>query len=171
MNLIEIQEYESSSFRKGEFGNKFFKLVYLGILQMNTKYFALATILVLTVVVGINTPTAIAETATTITPINDQISLKKTVVPMDIPEDNTFPWGAVKGQASEYAERYPVIIQIFKGEDPIHFAQVDVKGDGSFEYKFRVRNVDADTGVATNYFEGQYLVNIFRVIPNTDEII
>ena len=90
---------------------------------------------------------------------------------MNIPEDNSFPWGAVRGQASEYAERYPVIIQIFHGDDPVHFAQVDVKGDGSFEYKFRIRNVDADTGEATNIFEGQYTVNIFKVIPNNDEII
>jgi len=29
-----------------------------------------------------------------------------------------------------------VIIQIYKGEDPVHFSQVDVKGDGSYEYKF-----------------------------------
>ena len=138
---------------------------------MITKYFALATIIALTVVVGLNTPTAIAETTTTITPINEKISLKKTVISMDIPEDNTFPWGSVRGQASEFAERYPVIIQIFKGEDPVHFAQVDYKGDGSFEYKFRIRNVDADTGDATNLFEGQYIVNIFRVIPNNNEII
>jgi len=114
---------------------------------------------------------AIAESTTTITSINDEVSLKKTVIPMNIPQDNKFPWGAVRGQASEFAERYPVIIQIFKGEDPVHFAQVDVKGDGSFEYKFRIRNVDADTGVATNIFEGQYTVNIFRVIPNNDEKI
>ncbi len=136
---------------------------------MKFKYFALATILVMTVVVGLNTPTAVAENTTTITPINSEISIKKTIVPMNIPEDNTYPWGAVKGGASEYAERYPVIIQIFKGEDPVHFAQVDVKGDGSFEYKFRVRNIDPDTGEATNYFEGQYIVNIFRVVPNTDD--
>jgi hypothetical protein len=138
---------------------------------MKIKYFALATILVMTVVVGLNTPTAVAENTTTITPINSEISIKKTIVPMNIPEDNTYPWGAVRGQASEYAERYPVIIQIFKGEDPVHFAQVDVKGDGSFEYKFRVRNVDANTGEATNIFEGEYTVNIFRVIPNSNEII
>jgi hypothetical protein len=138
---------------------------------MKFKYFALATILVMTVVVGLNTPTAVAENTTTITPINSEISIKKTIVPMNIPEDNTYPWGAVRGQASEYAERYPVIIQIFKGEDPVHFAQVDVKGDGSFEYKFRVRNVDANTGEATNIFEGEYTVNIFRVIPNSNEII
>ncbi len=137
---------------------------------MKIKYFTLAAILVLTVVIGINSPTAIAENSTTITPINNEVSLKKTVIPMDIPQENTFPWGVVKGQASEYAERYPVIIQIFKDEDPVHFAQVDVKGDGSFEYKFRVRNVDADTGVATNIFEGEYTVNIFRVIPNSETI-
>ena len=137
---------------------------------MKIKYFTLTAILVLTVVIGINSPTAIAENSTTITPINNEVSLKKTVIPMDIPQENTFPWGVVKGQASEYAERYPVIIQIFKDEDPVHFAQVDVKGDGSFEYKFRVRNVDADTGVATNIFEGEYTVNIFRVIPNSETI-
>jgi hypothetical protein len=138
---------------------------------MKIKYVTLATVMALTIVIGLNSPTAIAESSTTITPINEEVSIKKTVVPMEIPQDNTFPWGAVRGQASEYVERYPVIIQIFKGEDPVHFAQVDVKGDGSFEYKFRVRNVDADTGVATNIFEGQYLVNIFRVIPNTNETI
>ena len=138
---------------------------------MKITYVTLATIMALTIVIGLNSPTAIAESSTTITPINEEFSLKKTVIPMDIPQDNTFPWGAVRGQASEYAERYPVIIQIFKGEDPVHFAQVDVKGDGSFEYKFRVRNVDADTGVATNIFEGQYTVNIFRVIPNNNETI
>jgi len=114
---------------------------------------------------------AIAENTTTVTPINDKVSLKKIVIPMDIPQDNTFPWGSVRGQASEVAERYPIIIQIFKGEDPIHFAQVDPKGDGSFEYKFRIRNVDADTGEVTNIFEGQYTVNIFKVIPNNNELI
>jgi len=124
-----------------------------------------------TLVILLNPTDAIAENTTTITPINDEISLKKTIVPMNIPEDNIFPWGAVRGGASDIAERYPVIIQIFKGEDPVHFAQVDVKGDGSFEYKFRIRNVDANTGEVTNYFEGQYIVNIFRVIPNTDEKI
>jgi hypothetical protein len=114
---------------------------------------------------------AIAENATTITPINDELSLKKTVIPMSIPEDNVFPWGAVRGQASEFVERYPVIIQIYKDEDPVHFAQVDVLGDGSFEYKFRIRNVDTTNGDAINLFEGQYTVNIFKVIPNNDDTI
>ena len=114
---------------------------------------------------------AIAENTTTITPIDEKISLKKTVMPMTVPQDNIFPWGVIIAQASEYVERYPVIIQIYKGEDPVHFAQVDVKGDGSFEYKFRIRNTDAGTGEVTNIFEGQYTVNVFKVIPNNDEWI
>jgi len=138
---------------------------------MKTQHIGLLSSIMFTFVILINPTTAIAENTTTITPINDEISLKKIVIPMDIPEDNTFPWGAVRGQASEFAERYPVIIQIFKGEDPVHFAQVDVKGDGSFEYKFRIRNVDANTGEVTYIFEGQYTVNIFRVIPNSNEKI
>ena len=138
---------------------------------MKTLRFGLLASLMVTLVVILYPTDAIAENTITITPINDKFSLKKTVIPMNIPEDNIFPWGAVRGQASEFAERYPVIIQIFKGEDPIHFAQVDLKGDGSFEYKFRIRDVDASTGEVTIIFEGQYTVNIFRVIPNNDEKI
>jgi len=138
---------------------------------MKTVHFVLIASLIFTLVVLLYPTEAIAENTTTITPINDKVSLKKTVIPMNIPEDNTFPWGAVRGQASEFAERYPVIIQIFKDEDPVHFAQVDVKGDGSFEYKFRIRDVDLKSGEVTNIFEGQYTVNIFKVIPNHDEKI
>ncbi|HUT06115.1 MAG TPA: hypothetical protein VMW74_05445 [Nitrosopumilaceae archaeon] len=138
---------------------------------MKTLHLGLFASIMFTLVVLLYPTNAIAEDTTTITPINDKISLKKSVVLMSIPEDNTFPWGAVRGQASEFVERYPVIIQIFKGEDPVHFAQVDVLGDGSFEYKFRIRNVDTNTGEATNVFQGQYTVNIFKVIPNSDEKI
>ena len=104
----------------------------------------------------------------TITPINEEISLKKTTTIMAVPENNELPWGTVKGAASDYVERYPVIIQFYKGEDPVHVAQVDVKGDGSYEYKFRVRNLDLNTGEFVNVFEGEYTVKIFRVIPNTN---
>ena len=107
----------------------------------------------------------------TITPINEEISLRQTVTTMSVPEENTLPWGTVRGDASEYAERYPVIIQFYKGEDPVHFAQVDVKGDGSYEYKFRVRNIDSVTGQAINVFEGDYTVKIYRVIPNTENFV
>ena len=94
--------------------------------------------------------------------------MKKTVTTMTVPSDNTLPWGAVIGGASEYVERYPIIIQFYQGEDPVHFAQVDVKGDGSYEYKFRVQSLDLNTGETIKIFDGDYTVNIFRVIPNTN---
>jgi hypothetical protein len=102
----------------------------------------------------------------TITPINEKVSLEKTITTMNVPMDNEFPWGTVRGEASEVAERYPIIIQFYKGEDPVHFAQVDAKGDGSYEYKFRVRNLDSNTGEFVNIFEGDYIVKIYKVIPN-----
>ncbi len=114
----------------------------------------------------------VAETnqnSITVTPINEEISLQKTVTTMIVPEDNKLPWGSVIGAASDYVERYPVIIQFYKGEDPVHVAQVDVKGDGSYEYKFRVRSLDSSTGEFVNIFEGDYTVKIFRVIPNTND--
>ena len=107
----------------------------------------------------------------TVTPINEEISLQKTVTTMSIPENNKLPWGAVVGEASDYVERYPVIIQMYKGEDPIHFSQVDVRGDGSYEYKFRVGSLDLSTGEFVNTFEGDYTVKIFRVIPNTNDLV
>lgn len=102
----------------------------------------------------------------TITPINDEISLEKTSSTMHIPTDKSLFWGAVKGKASDYVERYPVIIQFFKGDEPVHVAQVKVKGDGSYEYKFKIRNINQNTGEITDIFEGKYFVNIFKVIHN-----
>jgi hypothetical protein len=101
---------------------------------------------------------------TTVTSINEKVSLEATITIMSVPVDNTFPWGSVHGMISDPAERYPVIIQFFKGEEPVHVAQVDVKGDGSYDYKFRVRSVD--DGKITNIFEGDYEVRIFKVINN-----
>ena len=111
------------------------------------------------------------QNSISVTPINEEISLKKIVATMSIPENNELSWGVVIGEASEYVERYPVIIQFYKGEDPVHFAQVDVKGDGSYEYKFRVRNLDLNTGEFVNIFQGDYIVKIFKVIPNTNNIV
>lgn len=138
---------------------------------MKKSYLTLFTLLGIGLLLNIQYSLVSAESSQTITPINDEVSIKKTVIPMYIPEDNEFPWGAIRGQADDLAERYPIIIQIYKEDDPVHFAQVDPKGDGSFEYKFRVRNVDADTGIASNIFEGSYTVKIFRVIPNSSSSI
>ena len=107
----------------------------------------------------------------TISPINEELSMKKTITSMNVPEDNTLSWGTVRGGASDYVERYPVIIQFYKDDAPVHVAQVDVKGDGSYEYKFRVRNIDNNTGEVIDIFEGQYTVKIFRVIHNQNDVI
>jgi hypothetical protein len=107
----------------------------------------------------------------TVTPINEKVSLQETVTTMSIPQDNKLPWGAVKGAASDYVEGFPVIIQIYKGEEPIHFSQADVNEDGSYEYKFRIRNLDLNTGEVVNIFERDYTVKIFRVIPNTNSLV
>ena len=105
-----------------------------------------------------------------VTPINEKVSLETTITTLTVPENNTLPWGTVYGAASDVAERYPVIIQFYKGDEVVHVAQIDTKGDGSYEYKFRVRNLDHQTGQFTDIFEGQYTVKIFKVIPNTNPI-
>ena len=112
-----------------------------------------------------------SQNGITISPINEELSMKKTITSMNVPEDNTLSWGTVRGGASDYVERYPVIIQFYKDDAPVHVAQVDVKGDGSYEYKFRVRNIDNNTGEVIDIFEGQYTVKIFRVIHNQNDVI
>ena len=142
---------------------------------MNTKSNMLLIASIMTVFAIMMIPDDIsAETnqnIITVTPINEKISLQQTITTMSIPQDNKLPWGSVIGAASEYVERYPVIIQFYKGEEPVHFTQVDVKGDGSYEYKFRVRSFDSSTGEFVNVFEGDYTVKIFRVIPNTNDLV
>jgi hypothetical protein len=101
-------------------------------------------------------------------PINEKFSLETTITTLSVPENNTLPWGTVYGAASDVAERYPVIIQFYKEDEAVHMAQIDTKGDGSYEYKFRVRNLDQNTGEVTDIFHGDYTVKIFKVIPNTN---
>mgnify|MGYP003333242816 FL=1 len=118
-------------------------------------------IAVVTLLVTVATAnTAFAETS--LTPINSSIGLEKTVVPFSAPKDNKLPWGFVEGKVANPVEGHPVIIQIFKNGEPVHFAQTPVKEDGSYEYKFRVRDF---TGTkVTRIFEGDYVVKIFKVV-------
>ena len=99
-------------------------------------------------------PTLISE--------DGSIILQQKIISMHIPEDNTLPWGFVEGKVINPAEGYPVIIQIYKNGEPVHFAQTDVREDGSYEYKFRARNVDGDQVI--NIFQGDYTVKIFKTI-------
>ena len=104
-------------------------------------------------------------------PINEKFSLETTITTLSVPENNTLPWGTVYGAASDVAERYPVIIQFYKEDEAVHMAQIDTKGDGSYEYKFRVRNLDQNTGEFTNIFHGDYTVKIFKVIPQINPTV
>ena len=99
---------------------------------------------------------------TGITPINSEIGIEKSVISMNIPSDNNLPWGFVEGNVSNHVSGNPVIIQIYQNGEPVHFAQTEVSDDGSYEYKFRVR--DVDNGNIIKVFEGDYTVKIFKVV-------
>jgi len=102
------------------------------------------------------------DTQTTTTPIDSSTGLEKTIVPFHTPKENKLPWGFVEGKIASPVEGYPVIIQIYKNGEAVHFAQTDVKKDGSYEYKFRVR--DVTNAVVTKIFDGDYTVKIFKVV-------
>jgi hypothetical protein len=139
---------------------------------MNSKMSLLVVASIMAVFGAIMIPNdVVAETSqnnVNVKPINEKISLETTTVTLSVPENNTLPWGTVFGSPSDVAERYPVIIQFYKGDEVVHIAQVDARGDGSYEYKFRVKNLDHDTGKFTDIFHGEYTVKIFKVIPNTN---
>ena len=101
---------------------------------------------------------------TTIIKLDDNLSLKKTIIALSISENNTHPWGTIKGKVSNPAPGYPVVIQFFKSLEgnPIHVAQVDVKDDNSFEYSFRLLSIDE--GKTTHFFEGDYYIKIFKTV-------
>ena len=99
---------------------------------------------------------------TKIIPLNEMIGIEKTTVLFNTPENNNLPWGFVEGKISNPVEGYPVIIQIFRNEDAVHFAQTGVEKDGSYEYKFRVLNYD--NGEQNKIFNGNYKVKIFKVV-------
>jgi hypothetical protein len=109
---------------------------------------------------------------TEIIPLNNEIGIEKTILSLHASPDNTLPWGFVEGNIANHVSSYPVIIQIY--DDDGHatlFAQTDVEEDGSYEYRFRVRNVD--DGQVINIFEGDYNVKIFKVVylgPSSGQI-
>ena len=112
----------------------------------------------------LDAPAFAEPSQTTSSRLDDNTSLEKTVTIMNIPENNTLPWGTVNGKINDPTQGHPVIIQFFKSieDDPVHIAQVGIKGDGSFEYRFRVLSIDE--GQTTHFFEGDYIVKIFKVI-------
>ena len=130
---------------------------------MKTKIGIFAGLFVLVAMIGMSP--SFADSNTTVLSTTDGIQLTKTVVSMSISSDNTMPWGFVEGTVENYAEEHPVIIQIYQNDEPVHFAQTDVNEDGTYEYKFRARNIDGDNVVSI--YEGDYEVKIFKSIQIT----
>ncbi len=102
------------------------------------------------------------EPQTEYIPLNGIIGIEKSSIMFHTPEENSLPWGFVEGKIANPVAGYPVIIQIFKDDEAIHFAQTDVSENGSYEYKFRVLNVENDQ--TTKIFDGDYYVTIFKVV-------
>jgi len=95
-------------------------------------------------------------------PINGMIGLEKTTLTFHSPRDNTLPWGFVEGKIANHVSGYPVIIQFFQDGEARHFAQTEVLGDGTYEYKFRVFSIDAGNKIMI--FDGDYTVLVFKVV-------
>ena len=104
----------------------------------------------------------IHEPQTETIPLNGVMALEKSTIFFHISEENSLPWGFVEGNIANHVEGYPVIIQIFKENDAVHFAQTDVSASGDYEYKFRVLN--SENGVSSKIFDGDYSVKIFKVV-------
>ena len=102
------------------------------------------------------------EPQTEYIPLNGIMGIEKSSIMFHTPEENSLPWGFVEGKIANPVAGYPVIIQIFKDDEAVHFAQTDVHEDGSYEYKFRVLNVENDQ--TTKIFDGDFHVTIFKVV-------
>ena len=130
---------------------------------MKTKIGIFAGLFVLVAMIGMSP--SFDDSNTTVLSTNDGVQLTKTVVSMSISSDNTMPWGFIEGTIENHADGYPVIVQIYQNDEPVHFAQTSVNEDGTYEYKFRARNLDGNTVV--NVYEGDYEVKIFKSIQIT----
>ena len=96
--------------------------------------------------------------------INNNTSIEKSSITLNIPANNTIPWGIIKGNVTNPAVGHPVIIQFFKSLDdsPLHVAQVNLNDDNTFEYKFRLLSID--DGITTHFFSGDYFIKIFKTV-------
>ncbi len=131
---------------------------------------AFAAIMLVTLV----TMTSFADeeiSVSTIIPLDAITAIEKTIIQMNVSEDNTLPWAFVEGKVANPVPNYPVIIQIYDSDDQqvsgnnvgaVHFAQTQLNSDGEYEYKFRV--LDSRDNTIVNIFEGDYTVKIFKVV-------
>ena len=110
------------------------------------------------------------ESQTEIISLGGMMALEKSTIFFHSPEENSLPWAFVEGNIANHVEGYPVIIQIFKNDGAVHFAQTNVGQNGDYEYRFRVLN--SDNGFINKIFDGNYSVKIFKVVYlNPENII
>ena len=155
------------------------------------KQITVLTSIVAVMLVSVSLNSSFAEnqiSQTELLPLDDSIGLEKTMLIMNVPENNHLPWGFVEGKISNPVLEYPVIIQIYDIDEynesdlanfenleliqvengAIHFAQIDVNDDGTYYHQFRVLGYDADGN--KNSLEGDYVVKIFKVVYLPDLI-
>ena len=132
---------------------------------MKNKIGILGGLFVLVAIIGMSP--SFADSNTTVLSTNNGIQLTETVVTMSVSPDNTLPWAFVEGLVENHAEGHPVIVQIYQNGEPVHFAQTDVSDDGTYEYKFRAKNIDGDKVV--NVYKGDYEVKIFKSVQITGQ--
>ena len=132
---------------------------------MKTKIGIFGGLFVLVAMIGMSP--SFADSNTTVLSTTNGIQLTETVVTMSVSPDNTLPWAFVEGVVENHAEGHPVIVQIYQNDEPIHFAQTDVNEDGTYEYKFRAKNIDGDKVV--NVYKGDYEVKIFKSVQITGQ--
>ncbi|MBT3474402.1 MAG: hypothetical protein HOM82_03990 [Thaumarchaeota archaeon] len=130
---------------------------------MKTKISIFAGLIILVAMIGMSP--SFADSNTIVLSTTEGVQLTQTVVSMSISSDNVMPWGFIEGTIENHAEGFPVILQIYQNDEPVHFAQTTVNEDGTYEYKFRARNVDGNNVV--NVYEGDYEVKIFKSIQIT----
>lgn len=92
--------------------------------------------------------------------MSENMTLKNKVAKVTIPDDPQLKWGFVKGDVENPVKWYPVIIQFFKEGKAVHFAQVNLSGGGSYEYKFQIRQDDS----VRDIFDGTYTVKVYAVV-------
>jgi len=119
------------------------------------------------VILSLTMSSVYAENDTQYIPLGSITSIEVTTIPLIIPENNSLPWGYVEGKINNPSSDYPVIIQFFQGGIPVHFAQVIVNEDDTYQYKFRV--LDSNNGVNVNILDGAYKVKIFKVVYTIPE--
>ena len=115
-------------------------------------------ILSIIALIVLSIPSINAQSDSTYTSIDGTTSIQVSTVSLVIAENNSMPWGYVEGKINNPASNYPVIIQFFQDNIPVHFAQVMVNEDDSYQYKFRVLNSEKQV------FSGTYEIKIFKVV-------